>query len=223
MVKGILFDMDGTMVDNMMVHHRAWQKKLAELGLDWSIEQVKEKVHGINEEILERIFGDRFTPEQRRQYSWEKEAAYREIFLPELKLISGLSTFLDNIKAAGIPMAIGTAAPTENADFLLDNLNLRPYFTGIFDASSVSKGKPDPEIFEKAADSMGLNASDCLIFEDSVTGAEAARRAGAPSVIVTTTHAQEEFEQFNNIVRFIEDYENLEIAQLMNEVVQWKS
>ncbi len=201
--------MDGTMVDNMMVHHRAWQRKLAELGLPMSLEEIKEKVHGINEEILERLFGERFTPEERRRISWEKEAAYREIFLPDLKLVRGLPVFLEKIKAAGIPMAVGTAAPTENVDFVVDNLNLRPYFTGIFDAKSVTKGKPDPEIFEVAAAAMGLSASECLIFEDSVTGAEAARRAKARSVIVTTTHAREEFEHFENIVRFIEDFEGL--------------
>ena len=211
MFKGFIFDMDGTMVDNMMVHHRAWQHKLNELGLPLSIAEVKAQIHGINEEILERLFGDRFTPEQRQRISWEKEAAYREIFLPELRLLPGLSVFLEKIKTAGIPMAIGTAAPTENVDFVLDNLNLRHYFTGIFDAKSVSRGKPDPEIFEKAAASMGLSAAECLIFEDSVTGAEAARRADARAVIVTTTHAREEFVHFNHIIRFIEHFEGLEV------------
>jgi len=207
--KGIIFDMDGTMVDNMMVHHRAWQRKLAELGLELSLEEVKEKIHGINEEILERIFGDRFTIEERRQISYEKEAAYREIFLPELRLIPGLGAFLEKAKTAGIPMAIGTAAPTENVDFVLDQLNLRAYFTGVFDAKSVSKGKPDPEIFEKAAASLQLSAAECLIFEDSLTGAEAAQRAGARAVIVTTTHAQSEFKNFDHIIRFIPHYEGI--------------
>ncbi len=214
MYKGIIFDMDGTMVDNMMVHHRAWQRKLAELGLDLSLTEVKEKIHGINEEILERIFGDRFTVEERRRISWEKEAAYREIFLPELRLVNGLAAFLESAKAANIPMAIGTAAPTENVDFVMDNLQLRPYFTAVFDAKSVTKGKPDPEIFHVAAAAMGLSTADCLIFEDSVTGAEAARRAGAKAVIVTTTHAREEFADFNHILRFVEDYEGLDLESL---------
>ena len=209
MTKGIIFDMDGTMVDNMMVHHRAWQQKLSELGLELSLDEVKEKIHGINEEILGRLFGDRFTPEQRRRISWEKEAAYREIFLPELRLIPGLPLFLEKIRSAGIPMAVGTAAPPENVDFVMDHLNLRSYFTGVFHAGTVSRGKPDPEIFEKAAASMGLAASECLIFEDSVTGAEAARRADARAVILTTTHAREEFDRFDHILRFLADYEGL--------------
>lgn len=214
MFKGIIFDMDGTMVDNMMVHHRAWQRKLRNLGLDMTIGEVKEKIHGINEEILERIFGDRFTPEERRQIAWEKEATYREIFLPDLKLISGLPAFLNHIRATGLPMAIGTAAPPENAEFVVKHLDLRDYFSGVFHAKSVSKGKPDPEIFEKAAASMELPVADCLIFEDSVTGAEAAHRAGAQSVIVTTTHSKDEFAKYDNILRFIDDYRGLTLDTL---------
>ncbi|RME99866.1 MAG: HAD family phosphatase [Bacteroidetes bacterium] len=215
MFKGIIFDMDGTMVDNMMVHHRAWQHKLAELGLNMSIEEVKEKIHGVNEEILARLFGERFTPDERQQIAWEKEEAYRNIYRPELRLIDGLAAFLDEVKAAGIPMAIGTAAPPENTDFVLDTLELRPYFEGVFHSKSVRKGKPDPEIFELAAASMGLAARDCLIFEDSVTGAEAAKRAGAQVVIVTTTHAVEEFAGYAHILQFIANYEALN-RELLN-------
>jgi beta-phosphoglucomutase len=221
MLKGIIFDMDGTMVDNMLVHHRAWQRKLSELGLEMTLEEVKEKIHGINEEILKRLFGDRFSDEERRRIAWEKEAAYREIFLPQLQLMPGLPRFLEELNSAGIPMAIGTAAPPENAHFVIDHLELRPYFKGVFHSKSVTKGKPDPEIFEKAAASMGLAAADCLIFEDSVTGAEAAKRAGAQAVIVTTTHAREEFSRFDHIVRFIDNFVGATAGIFLYQVDRW--
>ena len=79
-----MFDLDGTLVNNMMVHHRAWQRKLKELGLDYSLDRVKEEIHGVNLEILERLFGDKYTLAQRKQIAWDKEAAYREIFAEEL-------------------------------------------------------------------------------------------------------------------------------------------
>ena len=207
--------MDGTMVDNMMVHHRAWQRKLAENGLDLTLEEVKESIHGINEEIIERLFGDRFTPEDRRRIAGEKEAAYRDIFLPELKLLDGLEAFLRAAHAIGIPMGIGTAAPRENVDFVLDNLSLRPLFKSIFDAKMVTKGKPDPEVFLKVAEQLALKPENCLVFEDSPTGAEASRRAGMAAVIVATTHKPEEFAHFDNVVRIISDYSALRPAELL--------
>ena len=211
MAKGLIFDMDGTMVDNMMVHHRAWQVKLKEMGMEMPIEEVMEKVHGVNEEILERLFGDRYSAEERKMHSFEKEEAYRKIYKNEIKLIEGIKDLFEKMKSQGIPMAIGTAAPEGNANFILDELNLRSYFQGIFHAGHVKKGKPDPEVFQLAADSMGLSTSECLIFEDSITGAEAARRAGAKAIIINTTHRKEEFKQFDHIVAFINDYNDLDL------------
>lgn len=208
--------MDGTMVDNMMVHHRAWQRKLAENDLDLTLEEVKESIHGINEEIIERLFGDRFTPDDRRRIAGEKEAAYRDIFLPELKLLDGLEAFLRAAHAIGIPMGIGTAAPRENVDFVLDNLGLRPLFQSVFDAKMVTKGKPDPEVFLKVAEQLALKPENCLVFEDSPTGAEASRRAGMAAVIVATTHKPEEFARFDNVVRIISDYSALRPAELLH-------
>lgn len=216
MVRGFIFDMDGTMVDNMMIHHRAWQRQLAALGLDLSLEEIRQTIHGINEEILERLFGGRFTPEQRRQIAREKEAEYRRIFLPELQLVPGLDSFLQTAAAHGIPMGIGSAAPPENVQFVLDNLALHPLFRIVVDASQVTKGKPDPEVFLTVADRLGLAPEHCLVFEDSPTGAEAARRAGMPAVIVTTTHTPEEFAHFGHIVRIVPDFIGLEPIQFMS-------
>ncbi|MEM6963506.1 MAG: HAD family phosphatase [Bacteroidota bacterium] len=206
MIEGIIFDMDGTMVDNMMVHHRAWQTKLRELCIAMSIEEVMEKVHGVNYEILERLFGDRFTHEERLQISKEKEQAYQKLFLPQLKLIDGLGDFLAAAKADGMPLAIGSAAPPENVSFVLDHLNLNHYFRAIYHSGNVSRGKPDPEVYQKAAQALGVPIEKCIVFEDSITGAATAKNAGCPTVIVTTTHAAEEFAHFDHILKFISDF-----------------
>ncbi|HRD80768.1 MAG TPA: HAD family phosphatase [Saprospiraceae bacterium] len=209
MKQTFIFDMDGTMVDNMMVHHRAWQRKLAALGLDMTLEEVRQSIHGINEEILERLFGSRFSQEERRRIAWEKEAEYRDIFLSELKLVPGLDAFLKSAHQAGIRMGIGTAAPHENVQFVLDHLHLQPLFGAVVDASQVTKGKPDPEVFLRVATELGAEPADCIVFEDSPTGAEAARRAGMKAVIITTTHTADEFAHFEHVVRVISDFEGL--------------
>ncbi len=216
-VKGVIFDLDGTMVDNMMVHHRAWQRKLEELGLNLTLEEVREQIHGINDEIFVRLFGDRFTPAQRKQFAYDKEAEYRLIYKNEIKLIDGLPEFLDQLKAQEIPMAIGSAAPPENIDFVLDTLNIRGYFKTVLHAGDVEKGKPDPEIYLKCAAGLNLKPHDCLVFEDSPTGAEAALRAGCKLVVVTTTHTMEEFDKFSAVNRFLADFKELNWQLLEKE------
>lgn len=213
-MKAVIFDMDGTMVNNMEAHHRAWQRHLANLGLHWDFETVKKEVHGINEEIMERIFGDRFSQEERRQLSAAKEAEYRRVFKPELKLVDGLPRLLDELSAAGIPMGVGTAAPVENVDFVLDELGLRSYFQVIMHAGHVAVGKPNPEIFQKAAQAMGVAPEDCLVFEDSPVGAATARNFGSRAIIVTTSHQPAEFAQFDNVVGFVSDFTGLNIDSI---------
>ena len=173
-IKAIIFDLDGTMVDNMMVHHHAWQEILKDLGLDLQIDEVMAKVHGINEEILERLFGDRLSPSERSRISQEKEANYRKKYLTKLKLVDGLSEFIDLCSAHGIKLAVATAAPKENLDFVLDNLKIRNNFQVTLHAGDVIQGKPDPEVYKKALTGLGISPSECLVFEDSPTGAEAA-------------------------------------------------
>jgi len=219
MNQAYIFDMDGTMVDNMMVHHRAWQRKLAALGLPLTLEEVRLQIHGINEEIIERLFGNRFTPQERSRIAWEKEAEYRSIFLAELSLIEGLSEFLEEASAGGIPMGIGTAAPVENVDFVMDNLRLRPFFQSLVHSGMVTRGKPDPEVFLRVAADLQTDPSRCIVFEDSPTGAEAARRAGMKAVILTTTHHAEEFAGFDHILKTIPDYSGLRVEQLR----QWNT
>ena len=212
MIRGIIFDMDGTMVDNMMVHHRAWHAQLASLGLDLSLAEVQARIHGVNTEILQRLFGDRFDAAERIRT--EKEARYRQLFSQELRLVDGLPELLDELRAARIPLAIGTAAPVENVDFVLDRLQLRGYFRSVRHAGHVRRGKPDPEIFQLAAADLGLATTECLVFEDSLTGAATARNAGCPAIILTTTHAEPEFAAFSHIQRFVADYREVNLGYL---------
>ncbi len=207
---GILFDLDGTLVDNMMVHHRAWQRKLSELGLDYTLDRVKADIHGVNTEILERLFGDRYTHEERVAISRDKEAAYREIFGPELmaNTVGGAVDFIRAAYAMDVPMAVGTAGPEENAFFVIDGLAIRSMLGHVVHSGMVTSGKPDPEVFRRAADGIGVKLEDCLIFEDSVTGAKAANNAGCPVVVLTTTHAREEFDGLE-VAAFREDFRGL--------------
>jgi beta-phosphoglucomutase len=211
----LIFDMDGTMVDNMMTHHRGWQKTLAVYGLDLTLEEVMATCHGKNMEIIERLFPGKYNAEERERISFEKESWYRSIFLPDLKLIAGLAELLEIAQKNGIPMGIGTAAPKENVDFALDNLGIRHYFQAVIDGDDVKKGKPDPEVFFKVADKLGVPYADCLVFEDSPTGAKTALNAGMKAIILTTTHRAEEFAEIPSVLRCVADFTGVDV---LNEV-----
>ena len=203
------------MIDNMMVHHRAWQRKLAELGLEMSLEEVHQEVHGVNTEILERLFGDRFTPEERQRISDEKEAEYRNIFEPELTLVDGLSELLHELKGQNIPMGVGSAAPPVNVDFVMNGLDLWHYFDSVKHSDDVVNGKPDPEVYQKLMEEMGVSPDEALVFEDTPTGAEAARRAGCKIIVITTTHQPDEFSGNDKIVKFIPDFTGISVQEIL--------
>ncbi|MBC7654805.1 MAG: HAD family phosphatase [Oligoflexus sp.] len=208
-----LFDLNGTIIDDMHFHARAWHEILTkDLKSDITYDQTVLQMYGKNQELLERVFGKgHFTHQQMDEFSMEKELRYQAAFKPHLKLIEGLGEFLEKAYKAGIKMAIGSAAIPFNIDFILDNLNLRKYFPVIVSADDVTLSKPDPETFTKGADILGVEYSKCLVFEDAPKGVEAAKNAGMQAIALTTLHTPEEFHIIDNVIKFISNYKNLEL------------
>lgn len=214
MQKAFLFDLNGTMIDDMEFHIRAWHSILNGLGAHLSYEETKLQCYGKNHELLERTFPGRFTLAEKDAMSIEKEKQYQEAFRPQLKLIDALDVFLKEAKQAGIPMAIGSAAIMFNIDFVLDGLNIRHYINAIVSADDVSTSKPHPETFIKCAEQLGVAPEHCIVFEDSPKGVEAAAAAGMRAVVITTMHEEHEFAAYSNIIRFISNYKTLSVNEL---------
>lgn len=206
--KAFLFDLNGTMIDDMEFHAKAWFSILNEdLNAGLSYADVKREMYGKNRELLHRIFGnDRFTPEYEDELSLEKERRYQKEYASSLCLIDGLDKFLAKAKAQQIKMAIGSAAIPFNINFVLDGLNIRHYMNAIVSADEVEISKPDPETFVKAAAILGIEPAACIVFEDAPKGVEAAQDAKMPCVVLTTMHQKEDFAQYKNIIAFVKDY-----------------
>ena len=206
-----LFDLNGTVIDDMHYHAEAWYDILnndLEAGLTW--EEVKVQMYGKNDELLVRIFGDNhFTQERINELSIEKEKRYQKAYLPKLALIAGLKEFLENAKAVGIKMAIGSAAIPFNIDFVLDNLQLREYFPVVVSAADVTISKPHPDTFLQCATALGVAPKDCIVFEDAPKGVESALNAGMITFVLTTTHPKEDFKQYSNVIGYGADYNGL--------------
>jgi beta-phosphoglucomutase len=206
--KAFLFDLNGTMIDDMDYHVKAWYDILnndLKAGLSWP--QVKEQMYGKNSELLDRVFGKNvFTNERVTELSFEKERRYQQSYLPHLGLRPGLEKFRDRAVHQEIAMAIGSAAIPFNIDFVLDNLHIRHYFATIVSADDVAISKPHPETYLKAAAILQVQPGDCIVFEDAPKGVEAAVNAGMKAVVLTTMHEPEEFSAYPNILAFVKDY-----------------
>ena len=216
MSKAFIFDLNGTMIDDMEYHIEAWYQILnTELHANLSYEQVKSHMYGKNGELLERVFGKgHFSEAEVEKISLEKEKRYQAAYRPHLTLLPGLQAFLQQAHTDGIPLAIGSAAIMFNIDFVLDNLDIRHYFSAIVSADDVRHSKPDPETYTKAATMLGVPAADCLVFEDAPKGVESALNAGMECVVITRMHEQEEFQQYTNVRQYIYDYSTLQPGML---------
>jgi beta-phosphoglucomutase len=216
--KAFIFDLNGTMIDDMHYHAQAWYDILnneLKAGLSW--DEVKVQMYGKNSELLERIFGkNHFSHEQMKQLSLEKERRYQKEFLPKLSLIKGLPQFLKEASQQNIPMAIGSAAIPFNIDFVLDNLKIREYFKAIVSADDVTESKPNPETFMKCAQILNVEPEACIVFEDAPKGVEAALNAGMESVVLTTMHHAEDFSSYKNVISFINDYSTIAPADFVS-------
>ena len=194
--KAFLFDLNGTMIDDMEYHVKAWYDILnndLKAGLSWP--QVREQMYGKNSELLDRVFGEgKFTSGRVTELSFEKERRYQQAYLPHLQLIAGLEAFMKKAKDNHIAMAIGSAAIPFNIDFVLDNLHIRDNFAAIVSADDVAVSKPHPETYLKGAAMLGVQPQDCIVFEDAPKGVEAALNAGMKAVVITTMHGGKNFQ-----------------------------
>lgn len=205
--KAFLFDMDGTMINNMAFHEQAWHAVLAELGVEISHEALHREMYGKNPEVFRRIMGDVLSAEEIAHYSDKKEALYRALYRPHIAPVAGLMALLQYSQSAQKQVAMATAANLPNVDFVLDALPLRAFFHALITADDVQHGKPNPEVFLLAAQRVGVSPADCLVFEDAPAGAQAAHRAGMDCYILTTTHPAEDFAGIASVIEIAADFE----------------
>jgi beta-phosphoglucomutase len=188
----LIFDMDGVIVDNHQWHFEAY----IEFGKRHNLKITKEEFGNYfgtsNHFIMKSIFGESITEEDIITFGEEKESIYREMYKPFIRPLQGLPEFLHYASKHNIPVALATAAPAENVKFTLRETGLESNFNVITDASMVSRGKPDPQVYLITAAKLGVQPADCIVFEDSIPGIMAAQNAGMQVIGVSTTHNPEE-------------------------------
>jgi beta-phosphoglucomutase len=208
---GVIFDMDGVIVDSNPFHKVALKEFCSGHGYELSDEQLLKKIYGrTNREWITELFG-KLPEDQLLEYTEEKEALYRKLFADDIRPLKGLVRFLDLLNEHKVLRAIGTSAPRSNVDFTLNKTNIVKYFPTILNDTFVTHSKPHPEIYLKSAEALGLPNSQCIVIEDSLSGVEAGKSAGSKVIGVTTTHSRSELSHCDLI---IDDFEGLTIEML---------
>jgi beta-phosphoglucomutase len=171
----VIFDMDGVIIDSNPYHKKAWQAFCKQHNISISQSDLETKIFGrTSDDTLPILFNRPLEKELIIQYSSEVNKKYRELFEKDIRPLPGLKDFLDELRKADIKFAIATSAPPVNVEYVLTKTNLKNYFDIIVDDTMVTKGKPDPQIYLLTAGQMKVSPSDCIVFEDSLAGVEAA-------------------------------------------------
>ena len=213
--RAFIFDMDGTIVDNMAFHTKSWLAFFERRGHSIDADEFFRTTAGRQgHEIMSAYLGPHLTKEESAQLDFEKESLYRELYAPHLATVAGFEQFIARAKSLGVKLAVATAAPNENIAFTLDGLDLRKEFDAIAGAADVARGKPNPDVFLLAAERSGALPANSIVFEDAPLGVEAARRAGMRAVVLTTTLPAEAFAEFDNVIAVVRDFSELDVEQL---------
>lgn len=189
MIKGLLFDLDGVIVDTAKYHYLAWKELAEELGIEFT-KKDNELLKGVSRvrsfEIILELGGVTMSKEQQEFYCTKKNNVYLEYIkkMEADEILPGVSKFLTEARKKGYKIALGSAS--KNAPLILDNLGLTAMFDVLIDGTKVSKAKPDPEVFALGAKELGLANDECIVFEDAAAGIEAAHNAGMLGVGIGT-------------------------------------
>jgi beta-phosphoglucomutase len=213
--RAFIFDMDGTIVDNMAFHTDSWLAFFERRGKRYDAEAFFRETAGAQgREILRARLGPDIPDDEIAVLGQEKDALYREMYQPHLRTIQGFEGLVDQAGNRGVKLAVATSAPPANIVFTLDGLDIRRHFDTVVGAADVKQGKPHPDVFLKAAEKLGVAPADCIVFEDAPLGVEAARRAGMRAVVLTTTLPASDFEDYDNVIRIVGDFSELDVEDL---------
>ncbi len=205
-----IFDIDGTIIDSMRCHERSWEVFLTRRGVPTVGEDFFRRTAGrTGVEVMRELFGP-LSDADARAFVAEKEAIYRELFAPEFREIAGFTAFARAAKAAGVRLACATAGEPDNIRFALRGLALEDFFDAAVGAHDVARGKPEPDLFLLAAERLGAEPADCLVFEDAPLGIEAARRAGMRAVAIASTVPAAELGAPAHVVARATDFTSLD-------------
>ncbi|NMC47658.1 MAG: HAD family phosphatase [Chloroflexi bacterium] len=213
---GIIWDMDGVLVDTADAHFHAWQQALSPYKVDFT-RQYFDDTFGINNDsLLSEIFGEKLDRSTLEAISRQKEEIYRNTLKKDFKLYQGVIEILKDCQAVGFKQAIASSAPVENIATVMQLSTLRPYFDQIISTAKMAS-KRNPEAYLAAATALKLRPANCLVIEDSILGIEGAKKAGMKCVAIASTHPPEKLARADVVVGAVADLTIATISTILNK------
>ena len=217
-LQGAIFDWDGVVVDSAAQHERSWEMLAEEEGLPLPEDHFVKGFGKVNKFIIPNLLNWTQDPDEISRLDLRKEELYRDLIREGgIEELAGARTLLAALKAAGIPTVVGSSTPRTNLEVALEVLGLEDFFQDLVSANDVTHGKPDPEVFLKAAGKINSEPTRCVVFEDSLHGIEAGLAGGMQVVAVATTHTQDELTQAHKVVHRLTDLCLNELNSLFTE------
>ena len=187
MKKGIIFDMDGTIVDSLPYHYKAWKIFFKENKVENFSEKLKDYKGGGTLDLLTTVLGNNYSKKELKSMVDDKEIIFRDIYKNNVIPIEGFIQMLESIKSQKILVGLASNAIRKNVKMILNELKIYNDFNSIICGDEVDNGKPNPEMFNKTAKRFKLDKKDCLIFEDSIEGLQGAVNSGIDAIGVKSS------------------------------------
>ena len=211
---GVIFDMDGVLVDSAEAHFQSWRRLGRQQGVQLTQEQFSATFGRQNRDIIPLLFGEVSEPAL-REMADRKERIYRDLVRANPPIVEGAIDLVVSLHEAGAQLAVGSSGPRANIDLILEAMGVRDQVRVVVSSDDVSRGKPDPQVFSMACDRLGLPSRQCVVIEDAPSGVEAARAAGAHCVAVLMHHSRESLKRAHRVVEKLADLRASELFSLV--------
>lgn len=215
---GLVFDMDGVLVDSVEPHWRSWQRLAHELGRELTEEAFRQTFGRQNRDIVPLLFGHH-DAESLRRLGDRKEELYRDLIRDRIPAMDGAVDLVAACHDAGFALAIGSSGPPENISLVLQGLRIERYFKSVITSEQVTRGKPDPQMFQLAVAGVGVPADRCAVIEDAPAGVEAALAAGTTAIALAGTHPRAQLAAAHQVVAALRELSPRSIGQLIEHNV----
>ena len=212
---GIIFDMDGVLLDSGPPHLKSWEMLARENGLPMKESFFWDTFGRTNESILPILFGRTLTKKEIEKYSNRKEELFREIVRGRVKPFPGVIRIIKILFRKGWKLGVGSSGPRLNVELVLSELGLGEIVSAYTCAEDVTRGKPHPEVFLKTAHKMGVSPSKCVVVEDSVHGIESSHRAGMKCIAITTTNSRDKIDHADLVISSFKELTPTKILELL--------